>query len=84
MLARPDNRRTPEINRMNINRHYSGILRGLRSIEMPAHERRHAQQEARRAVIIVELLTRAIGDRSFGGGHRVLKPVVDLRGASRA
>jgi hypothetical protein len=68
---------------MSINRHYSEILRALRSVEMRDHERRAAHQEARRAVLIIELLAGAIGGRDFGGGHRISKSAVRLRAISR-
>ena len=69
---------------MLMNRDYLDILRRLRTIEMTAHARRHAQWEARRAVVIVEVLARAMDDRHRGGGRLLLWVTARLRGFSRA
>ena len=69
---------------MLMNRDYLDILRRLRTIEMTAHARKRAQQEARRAVLIVEVLARAMDDHDWRGGRLVLRVIARLRGFSRA
>ena len=69
---------------MLMNRDYLDILRRLRTIDMTAHARKQAQQEARRAVLIVEVLARAMDNHDWGGGRLVLRVTARLRGFSRA
>jgi hypothetical protein len=80
--ARPT-RNHPEINRMEMNRDYLDLLRRLRMVEMPDHERRAAQREMRRAVFLVEFFARVVGDRGRGSGRLVPTDAVALRRLTR-
>ncbi len=70
--------------RMKVNRDYLDILRALRTMKMSAHKRLEAQREARRAVLIAEVLARMMDHHDRGGGRLVLRVAARLGRLSRA
>jgi hypothetical protein len=69
---------------MEMNRDYLHILRVLRTMKMSANKRLEAQREVRRAVLIAQVLARAMNGRGWGGGRLVPRVIARLRGFSRA
>ena len=69
---------------MEMNRNYLDILRALRTMKMSAHKRLEAQREARRAVLIAEVLARVMDHHDRGGGRLVLRVAGRLGRFSRA